>query len=121
MADDAYDSVSKKVEAIFTDLVGDRAQMLDRRTFPARITSTITAALSGSDSNEEQVLHAEQIAFHLTDWSSDAAFIVALHLFPERFTREEIKAGVDLFLNHVPGHVIAAARLAGYPTGDLLE
>jgi hypothetical protein len=68
-----------------------------------------------------QVLCADQIAFHLTDWSSDAAFIVALHLFPERFTSEEIEAGVGLFLCHVPIHVIAAARLAGHQAEDLFR
>ena len=118
---DAHNSVRKKVEAIFTELAGDRTRMLDGSTFPAGITSTITAALSGPDASEEQVLHADQIAFHLTDWNSDAAFIVALHLFPERFTPEEIEAGVDLFLVHVPSHVMAAARLAGHPAEDIFR
>lgn len=71
MSDNAWDSVRKKVRAIFTELAGDRARMLEGDTFPAGITSTITAALSGSGASEEQVLHADQIAFHLTDWSSD--------------------------------------------------
>lgn len=95
--------------------------MLDGSTLPAGITSTITAALSGTEASEAQILHADKIAFHLTDWNSDAAFIVCLHLFPERFTQEEIQAGVDLFLCHVPSHVIAAARLAGHPTEDSLR
>ena len=111
MPDDANDSVRRKVEAIFNELAGDRTLMLDGSTFPAGIASTITAALSGPDASE--------IAFHFTDWNSDAAFIVALHLFPERFTPEEIEAGVGLFLCHVPSHVIAAARLAGHPAEDL--
>jgi len=119
MHDDAYDSVDAKVLAIFTELAGDRTRMLDGSTFPAGITSTITAALSGPDASVEQVLHADEIAFHLTDWNSDAAFIVALHLFPERFTPEEIEAGVSLFLVHVPSHVMAAARLAGHPVEDI--
>ena len=121
MPHDAHDSVRKKVDAIFTELGGDRNRRLDASTLPAGVTSTITSALSGPDASEEQILHADQIAFHLTDWNSDAAFIVALHLFPERFTREEIQAGVDLFLCHVPSHVIAAARLAGWPTEDLFR
>ena len=116
MPDDAHDSVRKKVEVIFTELVGDRAKMLDGSIFPAGITSTITEALSGSDATTDQILHADQIAFHLTDWNSDAAFIVAIHLFPERFTAAEIEAAIDMFLVHVPSHVIAAARLAGHPT-----
>ncbi len=102
-------------------MAGDRTKMLDSGTFPAGITSTITTALAGSDATEEQILHADQIAFHLSDWSSDAAFVVALHLFPERFTPEEIKAAVDMFLVHVPSHVIAAARLAGHSTEDIFK
>jgi hypothetical protein len=121
MPDDAHDSVRKKVQAIFTELAGDRARMLEGSTFPAGITSTVTAAFAGSDASEDQILHADQIAFHLTDWSSDAAFIVALHLFPERFTPEEIGAAVDMFLIHVPAHVMAAARLAGHPTVDIFK
>jgi hypothetical protein len=63
---------------------------------PAGITSTITAALAAEDADDE-VLHADEIAFHLTDWSSKAAFLVALHLFPERFTPEEIREGFKHF------------------------
>ena len=121
MPDDAHDSVRKKVEAIFTELVGDRAKMLDGSVFPAGITSTITEALSGKNATADQILHADKIAFHLTDWNSDAAFIVAIHLFPERFTAPEIEAAVDMFLVHVPSHVIAAARLAGHSTDDIFQ
>ena len=121
MTEDSHDSVRKKVEALFIELAGDRARMLDGNRFPAGITSTITASLSGADANDEQVLQADTLAFHLTDWNADAAFIVALHLYPERFTPEEIEAGVELFLRHVPGHVIAAARLGGYPVEGSLR
>ena len=56
---------------------------------------------------------AEDIAFHMADWNSDAAFIVAVHLFPERFTKEEIAAGIGLFLAHAPNHIRAACGLSG--------
>lgn len=116
---DAHDLVQKKVLAIFTELAGDRTRMLDGGTFSAGITTAITAALSSPEASDDQVLRADEIAFHLTDWNSDAAFIVALHLFPERFTPDEIAAGVDMFLVHVPSHVFAAARLAGHPVEDI--
>jgi hypothetical protein len=121
MSDDAHDSVRKKVQAIFTELAGDRARLLEGGTFPAGVTSTVSAALCDSDATETEVLHADEIAFHLTDWNSDAAFIVALHLYPERFTPDEIRAAIDLFLVHVPAHVIAAARLSGHPTEDIFK
>jgi hypothetical protein len=119
MADEPHTSVRRKVAAIFAELVGDRAERLDGNKFPAAITSTITAALTEPDSTDAQVLHADQIAFHLTDWNSDAAFLVALHLFPERFLPEEIEAGVQMFLLHVPSHVATAAKLAGHPVEDI--
>ncbi|MGH2548563.1 MAG: hypothetical protein ACRDHN_04190 [Thermomicrobiales bacterium] len=59
------------------------------------------------------------IAFHLTDWAADAAFLVALHLFPERFTAEEIADGIESFLIHAPNHVAAAAVLSGWPPKDI--
>ncbi len=62
---------------------------------------------------------AYDIGFHLTDWNSDAAFLVALILFPERFDAEEIAEGVEGFLIHAPNHVAAAAKLFGYPIEDI--
>ena len=61
------------------------------------------------------------IAFHLTDWNSDAAFIVAFILFPERFTPKEIRAGVTAFLCHAPNHVAAAAKQFGFPIQDTFD
>jgi hypothetical protein len=62
---------------------------------------------------------ADQIGFHLVDWNSDAAFLMAVYLFPEKFTPEEIQAGVDLFLVHVPAHIMEAARQGGYPAENI--
>ena len=115
--DDTYDTVRQKVAAIFSELVGDRANMLAGDRLPERITGVLATALN--DVEGYDVLHADEVAFHLTDWNSDAAFLVALHLFPEKFTREEISAGINLFLVHVPAHVIAAARLTGNSRDDI--
>jgi hypothetical protein len=38
---------------------------------------------------------------------------VALHLFPEPFTPEEIRAGVGMFLHYAPNHIAEACRLTG--------
>ena len=58
---DSTPSVREKVEAIFRELAGDRAATLDATSLPAGITSTITADLAAED--------ADEISFHLTDWS----------------------------------------------------
>jgi len=116
---DSYDSVSEKVAVIFRELAGERSKALDGSVLPAAITSAITAAQVNENAGEKEILRKDEIAFHLTDWNSDAAFLVALHLFPERFTPAQIPAGIDLFLVHVPSHVIAAARLSGNSTDDI--
>lgn len=61
---------------------------------------------------------AEELAFHISDWRSDAAFIVALHLCPEKFTPSDIRWGIELMLVHAPNHLMAAANLAGCALAD---
>jgi hypothetical protein len=62
---------------------------------------------------------AYDLAFHLSDWRADAAFLMALHLAPARFNAEEVKEGLTQFLVHAPNHVAAAAKLAGWPVEDV--
>ena len=112
-----HDKLDDKVQAIFSELAGaDRAKWL-RGDVPSRVMDQIAQAIS----SEHQPDVAGEIRFHLCDWQSDAAFLVALHLFPERFTSEEIDDGVRSLLLHVPAHVIAAARLARHPTEDIFR
>ena len=105
----SIDSVDEKVLAIFAELVGERAKRVDGTLKAQAAMDAITAALA-EDRGE---LKASKIAFHMTDWNWDAAFIVALHLFPERFSAAEIDAGIGLFLVHAPNHIREACRLTG--------
>jgi hypothetical protein len=105
---DANETVDRKVAAIFAELAGERAKRLDGSVIAEPAMSTIALALA-----EQYGEQANDIAFHLADWNSDAAFVVAVHLFPERFTPEEIAAGVGLFLVHAPNHIRAACELTG--------
>ncbi len=102
-----------RVEEIFRELAGERSKRLDGARYLADVNSRITVALSGGEEDETKILNNDQIGFHLIDWQADAAFLVALALYPERFTNEEIQEGVDAFLSHAPSHVVEAARLAG--------
>jgi len=77
----------------------------------------IAKAVSAESGYSEEVGH--YIGINVADWQADAAFLVALHLFPERFTDEEIDEAVRSLLIHVPAHIIAAARLAGHSTEDI--
>ena len=114
---DAHDSVSEKVGAIFQELAGERAERLRGGTpsFPA--LRAFEAALAADYPAEV----AADVAFHLVDWNWDAAFLVAVHLFPERFTPEELVAGADMVLIHAPNHLAAAATLVSHPIEDIFE
>ena len=64
---------------------------------------------------------AYDLAFHLSDWREDGAFLLALTLAPERFTQEGVEDGITAFLIHAPNHIAAAAKLAGWPIADIFE
>jgi hypothetical protein len=115
MKKDPYKTVRSKVNKIFTELVGDKAKELDDVAHSTR--EVIESVLKKKWGKNK----AEDIAFHLCDWNYDAAFLVALHLYPERFTKEEIKAGIDLFIVHAPNHIGAAAFLLENPIMDSFE
>jgi hypothetical protein len=105
--DEAFDTVRSKVAALFAEFAGDRAKWLDASTLATPAMDTIGAALAGQYGPEK----AAEIGLHMADWNADAAFVVALHLFPERFTAAEVSAGVGLFLAHAPNHIREACRL----------
>jgi len=58
---------------------------------------------------------AREIAFHLSEWFEEAAFLVALQLDPKRFSKAEIEAGVSGVLANVLDHIWEAVRVAGGP------
>ena len=64
---------------------------------------------------------AYEIAFHLSDWREDAAFLVALELAPERFTSKDIRDGVMGCLIHIPNHVVAAATHGRWEMRDIFK
>src|ERR1700722_9653761 len=114
---DAHDTVREKVFAIFTELVGDRADRVRGNPPSFAALRAFESALAADYSPQV----AADVAFHLTDWNWDAAFLVAVHLFPERFTPEELVMGTDMLLLHAPNHLAAAATLVGNPIQDIFE
>ena len=102
-----------KVDTIFRELVGPLADRLSGAHYPADVSSRIAAVLAKGETKAEEITKSKDIAFHLVDWQAEAAFIVALTLFPERFTDKEIDEGVTAFLIHAPSHVVRAAKLFG--------
>jgi len=112
--------MESKVIEIFRELVGEKADRLRADRYLADVNSIITAALAAEhpEWSDDDLVEKDGIGQNLIDWQSDAAFIVALSLYPERFTAEEIQDGVLGLLLHVPDHVLEAARLAGYPVAE---
>jgi hypothetical protein len=103
----------RKVRTLFAEWAGERALNIGRNGAEGAIATALTDQLGYE--------HAADVGFHLSDWGEDAAFLVALHLFPDRFTAEEIRDGVTAFLVHAPNHIAAAAHIAGWPLRDVFE
>ncbi|MBS1708006.1 MAG: hypothetical protein JSS65_04710 [Armatimonadetes bacterium] len=104
---------AKKTHELFA-FAGDRQKNLEHH---ARDVIDMVADAIRSEFGDKSF----DIAFHLSDWNSDAAFIVALHLWPEQFTPEEILDGVYRFVLHAPNHTAAAAALAGFSVTDAFK
>jgi hypothetical protein len=114
---DAYDSLRKKVIAIFRDLVGERAD----RLYGSKPLDDARRALENALAADYSPEVAADVGFHLADWNWEAAFLVAVCLFPERFTPEELSVGADMVLIHAPNHLAAAATLVDHPIEDVFE
>jgi hypothetical protein len=114
---DVYNSVRQKTWQIFSDAFGSRADVF-KAGVPARAANNVLSDALASDFHPQV---ADEIAFHLVDWKTDAGFLIAFLLFPERLTKEELQAGADMLLMHAPAHVLAAARLAGHEPKDIFS
>jgi len=114
---DPHDTFSGKYEAIWKRLSPDRHNRIKDLAAQSEIISRIADSLVDIDDEQKR----RDIGFHMTDWMYDAAFLLALHLYPEEFTDEEIEAGIGCFLVHAPAHIIAAARQSNNSTEDIFE
>lgn len=56
---------------------------------------------------------AEEIAFHLSDWTENLEEISDIYNHGESMATDDIKRIVITFLAHVPNHVAAAKKLIG--------
>ena len=108
----------KKVRTMFSDLASDRVNLLAGHTFPNEICDRIYGALKSTGMDDKV---ARDTAFHLTDINSNVAFLMAVYLFPERFSDEEIDRGVNNLIVHMPNHLFAAAKINGFPAEDVFS
>jgi hypothetical protein len=95
---------------MFVKAFGERGAHLFTASSTVTMTDTITAAFARRVSREK----AHGIGFHLGDWAADAALVLALHMFPERFTREEVRYAADYLAAGLPYHCAALGALFGY-------
>ena len=102
-------SARRKVEEIFNAAFGENAV----RVFSAQNVGHTMHVVKQAFASEMDSKKAEELAFNMADWGSDAAFIVALHLFPERFTAEEIRGATSALAFHLPYHVTNVADALG--------
>jgi hypothetical protein len=58
---------------------------------------------------------AREYATHVTGFPADAAFLVALLLYPDRFTDDEVAAGVGCFGIEASLHGPPIARILDFP------
>jgi hypothetical protein len=106
---DSYDLMRQKVRDIFSELAPDKAKVLGGD----RLAKNIIFRIKEIYTPEFGARNASTLGMHMSDWNNDAAFIVAMHLYPERFTDEEIRAGIEQFLIHAPNHIRAACQITG--------
>jgi len=113
---DPYKTFRQKTKDIWRRMSPDKSGRIDDHLAQRQIIEKIAGALDTGNQKTRR-----DVGFHMTDWIYDAAFVLALHLHPEEFTDEEIKAGIDCFLAHAPAHVIAAARQTDHSTDDIFS
>lgn len=107
--------IKAKVREVLSEPLDERLQGLF--PFPHEAGARITRALK-KDFGEET---AWDIAFHLLDWQEDGAVLLAIALFPEKFTLEEIRSEIGRYIVHAPNHIAAAAKLLEWPIEDTAE
>lgn len=110
MRNDEGHQVYIKASDIFREFLGDKNCHIPD------VQDSIAKAVAEGSSNKKFLKKGWEIGFHLMDWHGDAKFLIALSLFPERFTNAEIRQGVIWFLIHAGYHIPEAARLIDIPT-----
>jgi hypothetical protein len=103
------DELTQKVQGLLRAVAGDLADRVSATTLHRVVIRRIKQAhvidLGADD--------ASRLGMHMSDWAGDGAFLLALHLFPDQFTDEEVRDGVARFLAHAPNHIRAACGITG--------
>jgi hypothetical protein len=111
---DRLETARRSARAKTVEVLGRAPSDLSERTLLRRQRAA-RKAIEEALAQVHGVSDARDIAFHLSEWFEEAAFLVALHLDPNRFSKLEIKAGISDVLAYVLDHMWEAARIAGGP------
>jgi hypothetical protein len=104
------DRATKKARAIFVRAFGARGGLLFKSSSTAAMMETIVTAFARRMNRAK----AADVGFHLGDWASEASLVVALHMFPERFTPEEVRYVANYLAAGLPYHCAALGAHFGY-------
>ena len=112
MKTDPNQAAVDKTTQIFKEICPDQYQKLVDRSIPEwlRLHDRISGIISKRFEKEK----ADDFTRHVIGFPSDMAFMVALFLFPERFTDEEIAAGIRCFGIEASFHAVEIARMLEY-------
>jgi len=103
------DKVTRKVRGIFREMEADRFRPLaDKSRLPQYVIARAFLDDFGFKVSRD-------IGTCVVNWYGDARFVAALTLYPDRFTKEEIRWGVIQYLRRVPNHVASIVKFGGYP------
>jgi hypothetical protein len=105
----------RKAERLLKRAFGDRAKRLGWGT-PGLVAM---AAIETAFKRDLGLKDAHELAFHMSDWGRDAAKLLLLHLYPEKFSKLEIDEIVRGFVIHVPNHLAAACAVLNTPAQDV--
>jgi hypothetical protein len=105
----------RSARAKTAEVLGRALSELSERALLQRQRAARNAIEEALGKGHGRARDARDIAFHLSEWFEEAAFLVALHLDPNRFSKTEIKAGVSDVSAYVLDHMWEAARVAGVP------
>ena len=107
---DAYKptKVCEKAAALLAEhlpAIGNRLSFFASGETDDKLFDRIAQAMAG------EVDDPKGLAFHITDWRAEAAFLVALVALPEHFTDEEIIQGVYAVIFHGWYHINEASKV----------
>jgi hypothetical protein len=109
-AADSFERLHRKLLLLYKPLGDSVAARLD----PAGSTDESCEALFDALSHAGEK-NASDVAWHLTEWPWSAAFILALHLWPDAFSDEEIQIGYCYLHSDVSNHFKGFLEAAGDP------